>query len=433
MNARVLVGDLKKAVDLACKVKSSRSTLPIIQCIALEVKDGVASLRATDLETYLRCEVGAHVDEPGGFAVPAVLKDLLHAYVADTVDLTSKNGKGSSGQLVMKCGRDESRLSCEGLDQFPPTPDVDGEFLELDKDDFVRCVGMVTCAAATEETRPVLCGVNMKFTETPDGAGWLAFAGADGFRLSVAEMAVAKAVSGDVIASPKLLELVCGQLQAQKEADLKMRFDQRFIEFHVGKVILTGCLTQGSYPDYVQLIPKAVTTTATVNKADFVRAVKTASVTSKDSGGVVRMYLLDKELHLGSKTGIGDRVAAVVAATVEGRPAKIAFNAKYLKDLGVACHGESLIVRMTTSSSPVLWSGNEDGSYTLMPMFIAFGDDDLLAAQVQMLAAAWDAELSAESSDTTQLAESTDTTQPVPDDAQVSSDEQPPVSVDPEF
>ena len=84
-----------------------------------------------------------------------------------------------SRQLRLVCARNEATIGGMDADDFPPIPRVEGgEGFELDPKILREAITQVVFAAATDDSRPVLTGVDTLMEDTE-----LTLAAADGFRL----------------------------------------------------------------------------------------------------------------------------------------------------------------------------------------------------------------------------------------------------------
>ena len=128
-------------------------------------------------------------------------------------------------------------------------------------------------------------------------------------------------------------------------------------------------------------MPKEHVSKTTVDVGEFSRATRAASIFARDGSGIVRLQTSE-----GEEDGIGGLSVSAsseevgnnegeISATIEGDPAKIAFNSKYLTEvLGVLGHGMVALETSSPSSPGVLRpvSTSEDISYVhvVMPMFV---------------------------------------------------------------
>ena len=119
------------------------------------------------------------VEEEGSITVPArLLSEFITSLPNEHIGLELERG---SGVLKVTCGRAHANINGTDAAEFPPVPTVeDGLAAQIDPQIFKTAISRVAFAAATEESRPVLTGVEVKLEGDK-----FTMAAADGFRLAV--------------------------------------------------------------------------------------------------------------------------------------------------------------------------------------------------------------------------------------------------------
>jgi len=352
-----------------------RTTLPITNNVLLATDQSRLKLAATNLEMAVSCWIGAKVEEEGAITVPArLLSEFIGSLPAEKVDISLSPQTKTVG---LKCARFEARISGVDAKDFPPIPKVEGGVTtKVEVEALRQGIARVVFAAATEESRPVLTGVDAVFE-----GDLLTLAAADGFRLAVYKLPLAKAVSKktEVIIPARALGELNRLIAEQEEAvEIMVNPDKGQALFSLKNVELVSQLIQGTFPNYSQLIPKSSTTKAVISVGDFLRATKTASIFARDGSGIVRLVVTPggemtpgKVVVSARSEEVGDDVGEI-DAMVEGEEAKIAFNGKYLTDV-LSVLGEAQVSLETTNpSSPGVLKpvGTDNYLHVVMPMFV---------------------------------------------------------------
>ena len=158
---------------------ATRVTLPITQNILLSAKESKLKLSATNLEVFITTWADAAIQEEGEITVPArVLTELVNSLPNERIDLDLPEG---SGLLQLTCARAKAHINGADAKEFPPIPEVDeGITVLMDPQALRTAISRTPFAAATEDSRPVLTGVEMKLSGSK-----FTMAAADGFRLAV--------------------------------------------------------------------------------------------------------------------------------------------------------------------------------------------------------------------------------------------------------
>ncbi len=375
MKLSCLQENLNRGLSVVGRAVAVRTTLPITNNVLLATDQSRLKLAATNLEMAISCWIGAKVEEEGAITVPArLLTEFISSLPSEKVDI------GLSPQtktLGLKCARFEARISGVDAKDFPPIPKVDeGITTKIDVEALRQGITQVVFAAATEESRPVLTGVDAEF----DG-DLLTLAAADGFRLAVYKLPLAEPVSQktEVIIPARTLGELNRLMADQEEAvEITVNPNKSQALFRLKNIELVSQLIQGTFPNYAQLIPKSYNTRAVISVADFLRAAKTASIFARDGSGIVRLVVAPggeltpgKVIVSARSEEIGDDVGEI-DAIVEGEEAKIAFNGKYLTEVLSVLHEAQVALETTNPSSPgvVRPVGVDNYVHVVMPMFV---------------------------------------------------------------
>ena len=378
MKVDCLQENLNAALADVGRAVASRTPLPITSNVLISTDGGRLKLSATNLELTITTWIGAKVEEEGVVTVPArLLGEFVGSLPSEEVHLIGAPGGKS---LNVTCARFQANIAGTDPEEFPPTPTVeDGFEVNIGTDLLKQAIDGVAFAAATEDSRPVLTGVQIEIKD-----GGLVLAAADGFRLAVHETKLADEVpeSSSIIVPAKSLQEV-SRLASGKDYPVKIKVNegktQVLFQFETAAVV--SQLIQGTFPNYSQLVPKEHVSKTTVDVGEFARATRAASIFARDGSGIVRLQTFEGEedgiggLSIEARSEeVGDNKGKITA-TIEGDPAKIAFNAKYLTEvLGVLGHGMVALETSSPSSPGVLrpLSPSEGVSYVhvVMPMFV---------------------------------------------------------------
>ncbi|HRW48132.1 MAG TPA: DNA polymerase III subunit beta, partial [Caldilinea sp.] len=188
MRVSCLQENLAKGLAIVGRAVSSRSTMPVLANILLEARDNQLRLAATNLEIGVTCWIGAKVEDEGSITVPArLLTDFVNSLPPDRIDmeLTAR-----TQTLNLRCANFDANMKGIDAANFPIIPTIDGVSgddggmegmrIELEASGLRKMVDQVVFAAASDESRPTLTGVEVTFKE-----GRITLAATDGYRLSV--------------------------------------------------------------------------------------------------------------------------------------------------------------------------------------------------------------------------------------------------------
>ncbi|NLT27891.1 MAG: DNA polymerase III subunit beta, partial [Dehalococcoidales bacterium] len=257
MKLSCLQENLNRGLIYVGRAAATRTTLPITNNVLLATDEGRLKLVATNLEMAITYWLGAKVEDEGAITVPAkLLNEFVASLPSDKINMSLS---ARTRTLQLKCARFEARISGIDAKDFPPIPSVeDGVVTSVEAEALRKGIEKVVFAAATDESRPVLTGINAEF----DG-DTLTLAAADGFRLAVYNMPLATRVDKKttaIIPSKTLAEL--NRMVAEQEDPVEIRLNtaKGQILFKLKDIELVSQLVQGAFPQYSQLIPQGYST-----------------------------------------------------------------------------------------------------------------------------------------------------------------------------
>jgi DNA polymerase-3 subunit beta len=349
--------------------------LPITQNILLATEQSRLKLAATNLEMATTCWIGSKVEQDGTITIPArLLIDFVNSLPNDLIEISLPT---NSHTLELKSGRFQAHINGIDAQDFPPIPKVsDGMTTNIEAAVLREGITQIVFAAATEESRPVLTGINAEFEGEQ-----LDLAAADGFRLAVHKTTLSSPAGQKttvIIPARSLNEL--NRLLGDQEEPVEIITNQQKsqILFRLKNAELVSQLIQGSFPNYSQVIPQSYNTRAVVDINEFLRVIKMSSIFARDASGIVRLIITPgAELTPGKITvsaqaeEIGGNVSEI-DALVDGEEAKIAFNVKYLSDVLSVLRQPQVALEVTTPSSPgvIRPIGVDNYVHVIMPMFV---------------------------------------------------------------
>ena len=357
------------------------ATLPVTQNVLLAADQGMLRLSATNLEIAMTTWIGAMVEEEGAVTVPArLLADFVNSLGNDRIDIEMEEG---SRVLQIKSGRSQASINGTDASEFPPIPTVEDAAVARAEPGVLRgAIGRVAFAAATEESRPVLTGVELKLSE-----GRFTMAAADGFRLAVHHGDLTQSTPEEmsvIIPARTMNELnrLLGDHSEPVDIMLTPQKGQVMFRLQGGDTVeLVSQLLQGTFPNYDQLIPQGYSTRAILDSQATLRATRTAAIFARDGSNIIRMHVIPNQedessggrLVISARSEeIGDDQDEVDVAELEGEEGKIAFNSRYLLDVLSVMDRGQVAIETTTSSSPGVFKPTDSDDYVhvVMPMFV---------------------------------------------------------------
>ncbi len=361
---------LLQALAHVTGVVERRSTIPILSHVLLQTEDGTLRLSATDLDMEVVETVPAMVEQPGGTTVQALVFHDIVRKLPDGAQLTLSR-QDDQGPVTLASGQARFVLQALGAHEFPAleADDLPHSF-EMACGELRHLLEKTRFAVSTEEIRYYLNGIYFHRMSLGEKQVLRAVA-TDGHRLAQMEAplpAGAEDIPGVIIPRKTVHEL--HRLLDSGEEKVAIALSDKKIRFSVGDVTLTSKLVDGTFPDYVRVIPQTNDKHLEVTNQEFAAAVDRVATLSTEKGRAVKLSLSPGRLVLSVNNPDSGSAEEALAVAYEGDPLEIGFNARYLLDIAAQIEGERAHFQLKDPGSPALVrdSGDEAALFVLMPM-----------------------------------------------------------------
>ena len=361
---------LLKALGHVQSVVERRNTIPILSNVLLSATREAMTLSATDLDMEIVDETPARVDAPGQITAPAhTLYEIVRKLPEGSEVQLRYNGEDP--RLQVSAGRSRFNLPVLPSGDFPVmSSDGLSSRLTIDTNDLIRLIDKTRFAISTEETRYYLNGLYLH-TVVEGGVTKLRAVATDGHRLALAEMIAPEGSAGapGVIVPRKTIQEARRLLEDAGET-VDLQISAQKVRFELGRAALTSKVIDGSFPDYVRVIPRDNNRILVVDNALFAQAVDRVATISAEKSRSVKMAVESGRVILTVRNMEAGQAVEEIEVDFDGEPFEIGFNARYLLDVAGQFKGETAQFRFSDPASPtlVLDPVDADVQYVLMPL-----------------------------------------------------------------
>lgn len=369
MKLTCLQENLSRGLTTVSRSVASRAQLPVLANLLLATEKGRLKLSATNLETGITLWLGAKVEKEGTITIPArILTEFVAALPADKVELVIEDNL-----LQVTCGGHSARFHGIAASEFPPIPSVGGdEGVLLPEAELRQAISQVVFAAATDEGRPVLTGVLLRFEKNK-----LDLVATDGYRLSVKKIKAdfpAELVKKEQLIVPAraLAEVARSLPESGEKASLRLAVTEEANQaiFVSPEVQVVSRLLEGEFPDFGKIIPDEHQTKVILDREEFTKAVKMAAIFARESANIIRLAFAKDEIAVSANTAQVGENKSILGAKMTGRPDQIAFNSRYLLDYLGSITSDELSFEMSGALAPGVFHPEGDDSFLhlIMPV-----------------------------------------------------------------
>lgn len=352
---------LVEALSTVGRATAGRSgALPVLAGVRAEVNGSVLTLLGTDLELTIRESVEVAGEADGAAVLPARLAtDVVRSLADGAVSVVvTDDGVG------IAAGRSEFSLRTIPAEDFPRPTEPDGQAVTLPAKEFALALKQVVPAASTDDSRPVLTGVLL----AAEGTG-VRLVATDSYRLALRDLPGTQVLAeGQAVLLPSRALAEVARLVTNAD-EVVLRLGARDASFEIGRVHVTTRVIEGDFPNYRALIPASHPNRLTVNRAEFLEAVRRVRLLARESTPL-RLVMKPDGLDLLAVTQDVGEAHESIDASYEGSELTVAFNPEYLLDGLEVTQSDEVVLHTLDARNPAVVRGgdNDDFLYLLMPV-----------------------------------------------------------------
>ena len=332
MKIKIKQNILMEHLNYVIKGISNKNLIPILNCIKFELTNEGLYLMSTDSELAIKTFIDKkNIEEIGmlgdivvsGRYIYDIVKKLPNDFINIEEVMDSK--------IYIYTSNSSFNLNCNSVGDFPildleesKTPII------LDKKVFKNIINQTIFATSTQESRPVLTGINFKIENDT-----LECTATDSYRLASKKIKLSTVISESIniiIPTKNLNEIT--RLINDDDEKLEMHIFNNKVIFKCNSIIVMSRLINGTYPDTSKLIPQNFSTVLKVRLNDLYNSIDRASLlTSESDKNTIKLQIKDNNILLSSNIPeIGNVEEKVEVLESNNLDIKIAFSSKYMMD-----------------------------------------------------------------------------------------------------
>ena len=354
MEFKVNSKELEKVLTKIIPAVPTRTPMAILENFLFEIKGGILTIIATDLEISMKSSMNILAEEDISIVVPARLTYDILKSLGDTsvnfkitennkISLTTNNGQYSI-----------SYLPADEYPEIPTFPTDEDNIKEVNVNglDLKHAFDTTSFAMSKEEMRPAMMGTLLEFEE--EG---LRFVATDGHRLS---NLLKKTIKVDTPIEEKYIvpEKAISVLQKiLDDKDIKVFMSNTHISFKLNDIELISRLIGQKYPEYRSVIPLENEFELKLKTKELLTAIKRMMLFSATSSTRrVKFSISENTLEISAEdVDMGNFGKENIMCEYNGTPIEIGFNSQYVND--VLSHlqtEESIIFKLHSANKAVI-------------------------------------------------------------------------------
>ena len=349
---------------------SNKNLIPILNCIKFELtKDGLYLL-STDNElavkSFIPKEEIDNIEVTGDILISGrYIYDIVKKLTNEVISIEEI----IDSQVLITTESSSFKLNCNEVNEFPSIDlDFTSEPIFIDKKVFKTTINQTIFATSTQESRPVLTGINFKISNNI-----MEVTATDSYRLSKKRIILDTNIENniDIIIPNRNLNEIIKLINDDDDA-LELHIFQNKVIFKLKNLIVMSRLIQGNYPDTNKLIPETFDLKIKVNLDNFYNAIDRASLlTNVEEKNIIKLETKNDIMIISSNIPeIGNVEEKIKINKNTSSDIKISFSSKYMLDAIKTFDSEEIELSFNGEIKPIIlnYVDNDDLIQLILPI-----------------------------------------------------------------
>ncbi|HOK35175.1 MAG TPA: DNA polymerase III subunit beta [Candidatus Pacearchaeota archaeon] len=361
----------KKIISLASHLCGNNLTLPILNNVLLNLKNNTLEISSTNLEIGLTILLPVKTEEEGIATVPGkILSDFVSSLPEGDLKIEEKDF-----QLNLRCKNFHAKILGQDPKDFPVIPQIEEkELIKIETANLVSGFSKVSHIVSPSDSRVEISGILMKAEKKN-----LKLVGTDSIRLAEKTLNLEEEVKKFAIIIPQKTAVEFNYIFSNENGLIGIALDPSQIAFRFEpqdhlepKITLISRLIEGEYPEYEEIIPKETRILLNLDKEEFQKKIKVASLFSSRIQDVKLKIEPPKKVLISAASAEIGEATSIIEGKIEGEPLEISFNWRYLLDGLTVIDSSEILFGVNNSNLPAILKpvGDQTYLYVLMPKTI---------------------------------------------------------------
>ncbi|GAA3410880.1 DNA polymerase III subunit beta [Paenibacillus hodogayensis] len=375
MKLNILKDSLNDSIQHVSRAISSRTTIPILSGIKIDVQPDGVTLTASDTEISVQSFIALekegteiiHVETPGSVVLPAkFFTEIIKKLPSSDVTIEVRDN------FITWIRSGSAEIQIVGLDpeEYPLLPQLEEQSVVSIPSDLLKTmIRQTTFAVSTSETSPILTGVLWNFS--PDRLKLIA---CDRLRMASREAQIEAGtetgLQNIVIAGKSLNEL--NKLLPDQNTPIEIVVANNQVLFKIDHILFYTRILDGAYPDTSKLIPQSFQTHLTIDTKKLADAIDRAYLLSREEKtNIVKMTLKDERtVEISSSSSeLGKVTEQIDTHELTGDLLSVSFNSKYMLDALKVIDSDFISLCFRGAMQPIIMKPDDHGNmlHLIMP------------------------------------------------------------------
>lgn len=354
---------LIEGMNIVMKAIPGKTTMMILECVVIEVKDNQIKLIANDLQLGIETLIDGEIKQEGSVAVGAkVFFEIIRKLPSDNVSITVDEDY----HMNISCGKAKFNIMAKATDEFPYLPNiVKDKNVNISQFTLKDIIRQTVFSISDNENAKVMTGELFEIHDSE-----LKVVSLDGHRISIRKVKLNQSYDDvSVIIPGKTLIEISKIINGGMDDEVSIFFTDKHVLFEFEDTIVLSRLIEGEYYKIDKMLSTDYETKVTVNKREMLECIDRSTLLLKESNKKpVIIDVQDDYMKFAMNSAIGS-MDEDIDASKEGKDILIGFNPRFLMDALRVIDEDEITMYMINPKAPCFIRDQEETYiYLILPV-----------------------------------------------------------------
>lgn len=354
---------LIEGMNIVMKAIPGKTTMMILECVVIEVKDNQIKLIANDLQLGIETLIDGEIKQEGSVAVGAkVFFEIIRKLPSDNVSITVDEDY----HMNISCGKAKFNIMAKATDEFPYLPNiVKDKNVNISQFTLKDIIRQTVFSISDNENAKVMTGELFEIHDSE-----LKVVSLDGHRISIRKVKLNQSYDDvSVIIPGKTLIEISKIINGGMDDEVSIFFTDKHVLFEFEDTIVLSRLIEGEYYKIDKMLSTDYETKVTVNKREMLECIDRSTLLLKESDKKpVIIDVQDDYMKFAMNSAIGS-MDEDIDASKEGKDILIGFNPRFFMDALRVIDEDEITMYMINPKAPCFIRDQEETYiYLILPV-----------------------------------------------------------------
>ncbi len=357
--------DLLSGINIVLKAVSSKTTMPILECILIDASADQIKLTGNDMELGIETVVEGSIEEKGKVALEAklfseIIRKLSGGEAPVTIDVNDNY------TTTITCESSVFHIQGKDGEEFSYLPYIEKDHhIGLSQFTLKEVIRQTLFSISVNDSNKMMTGELFQVT-----GNQLKVVSLDGHRMSIRKITLKDTYDDiKVIVPGKTLNEISKILNGDNESEILIYFSKNHILFEFDSTVVVSRLIEGEYFRIEQMLSSDYETKVSINKRDFLDNIDRATIFVRENDKKpIILNIIENAMELKMNSSFGS-MNSEVPIHKAGKDIMIGFNPKFLMDALRIIDDEEVDLYMMNPKSPCfIKDSDENYIYLILPV-----------------------------------------------------------------